>query len=74
MTTMNWLRNLPSMLILLGIMLGIITIQMIQRLIALIRRLFSTITNSLWRIWRGARYFKDRRLNVFATTDIAGIW
>jgi len=52
MTTMNWLRNLPSMLILLGIMLGIITIQMIQRLITLIRRLFTTITNGLWRIWR----------------------
>jgi len=58
MTTMNWLRNLPSMLILLGIMLGIITIQMIQRLITLIRRLFTTITNGLWRIWRARGILK----------------
>ena len=58
MTTMNWFRNLPTMLILLGIMLGIITIQMIQRLIALIRRLFSPVTNSLWKIWRARGILK----------------
>ena len=58
MTTMNLLRNVPSMLILLGIMLGIITIQMIQRLTALFRRLFSSMTNSIWRIWRARGILK----------------
>ncbi|RLA13382.1 MAG: hypothetical protein DRQ59_05470 [Gammaproteobacteria bacterium] len=58
MTTMNWLRNVPTMLILLGIMLGIIIIQMIQRLIPLIRGLFSTMIKSIWRIWRARGILK----------------
>jgi len=58
MTTIKLLRNIPDMLIILSIMLGIVIIQMIQRLIPIIRGLFSNMIHSIRRIWRSRGILK----------------